>query len=180
VATTRFLVKDFVFNVATLVQETPGASRTYDVLAPREALNVPELVGAVEGQAQVVRLEGAVQVGGTFAAQVEQPCARCLEPAWSTIAFVADDDFSITEREGTADEEKPEVGWELDDRHNLDLSPLLTEGVISALPLMPVCRADCTGIVAGESLKVESTDPRWRELEELRDSMFPDSPPSGS
>lgn len=175
-------MKDFVFNVATLVQEAPGASRTYDVLAPREALNVPELVGAVAGQAQVVRLEGAVQVGGTFAAQVEQPCARCLEPAGSTVAFVADDDFAIAdaEREDAVGEETPEVRWELDDRHNLDLSPLLTEGVISALPLMPVCRPDCTGLVAEESPESESMDPRWRELAELRNSMFPDSPSSGS
>ncbi len=171
-------MKDFVFNVAMLVHEPPGASRTYDVLAPPEALDVPELRGPVEGQVQLLRLQEAVHVSGMFEAPVEQPCARCLEPARSTVSFTADDDFAIPEGEVAADEETLEASWRLDDWHNLDLSPLLAEGVIAALPLMPVCRPDCRGLVAAEAPQVASIDPRWRELAELRDTMFPDSPSS--
>jgi uncharacterized protein len=171
-------MEDFVFNVATLVQEPPGSGRTYDVLAPPEALGVAELIGPVAGHAQFVRLQEAVHVSGTLAAPVEQPCARCLEPARSTVSFAVDDDFAITEGEDAAGAEALESSWQLDDRHNLDLSPLLAEGVIAALPLMPVCHPDCRGLGAENAPEGAAIDPRWRELAELRDTMFPDAPSS--
>lgn len=169
-------MNDFVFNVAAFVREPPGTSRRHDVLAPPEALVVPEVVGPVEGQVQLVRLRDAIHASGKFEASVEQPCARCLEPAHKTLTFEADGEFVIDPGERATEETGLEPVWPLDARHNLDLSPLLAEGVIAALPLMPVCRPACPGLEAVEKPAEAAIDPRWSQLAKLRATMFPDMP----
>ncbi|MCY3913027.1 MAG: DUF177 domain-containing protein [Chloroflexi bacterium] len=169
-------MNDFVFNVAAFVREPPGTSRRYDVLAPPEALNVAELATPVAGQVRLVRLSGAIHASGEFEASIEQPCARCLEPARQTLRFEADGEFLI-DPDGTATEEASlEAVWPLDDQHNLDLTPFLAEGLISALPLMPVCRPECPGLESSEAPAEAAIDPRWSRLAELRATMFPDMP----
>lgn len=169
-------MNDFVFNVAAFVREPPGTSRKHVVLAPPEALDLPELVGPVVGQVHLVRLREAIHATGDFEAPIEQPCARCLEPARQTVRFEADGEFLIDPSEATAEEAGLEAVWPLDDRHNLDLTPLLAEGVIAALPLMPVCRSACPGLETAEGPPEAAIDPRWSRLAELRATMFPDLP----
>ncbi len=169
-------MKDFIFNVATFVREPPGTSRSHDVLAPPEALDVRELVGPVEGRVRLVRLSDAIHASGDFEAAVEQPCARCLDPARATLRFQADGEFVIAQGEVATEETGMEPIWPLDDRHNLDLTPLLAEGVIAALPLMPVCQPACPGLDAADGPAEAAIDPRWSRLAEIRATMFPDMP----
>ena len=168
-------MNDFVFNVAAFVREPPGTSRRHDVLAPPEALNVAEVVGPVAGRVRLVRLSDVIHATGEFEASVEQPCARCLEPAHQTLRFEADGEFLIDPSEAATEEAGLEPVWPLDDRHNLDLTPFLAEGVIAALPLMPVCRPECPGLEGSEQPAEAVIDPRWSRLAELRATMFPDT-----
>lgn len=170
------IVNDFVFNVAAFVREPPGTSRSYDVLAPPEALNVAELATSVAGRVRLVRLSGAIHASGEFEASVEQPCARCLEPARQTLRFEADGEFLIDPDGAATEESGLEAVWPLDDQHNLDLTPFLAEGLIAALPLMPVCRPECPGLERSEEPAEAAIDPRWSRLAELRATMFPDMP----
>ena len=169
-------MKDYVFNVATFVREPPGTSRSHDVLAPSEALDVGELVGPVAGSVRLVRLRDAIHASGDFAATVEQPCARCLDPAHATLQFEADGEFLIASGELATEDPGLEPLWTLDDRHNLDLTPLLAEGVIAALPLMPVCQPSCPGLDAVGGPAEAAVDPRWSRLAEIRATMFPEMP----
>ena len=169
---------EFIFNVAVLVREVPGASRSCDVRADPEHLDVPELAGPVTGQALLLRLPDGVHVTGEFSAPVCQACARCLDPADAVVTFAANDEFGFGDRPSLDPVDGSD--WLLDERHNLDLAPLLAEGVIAALPLMPVCRSACRGLAPANKVQVEGFDPRLRRLAELRDRMFSNSPRSRS
>jgi uncharacterized protein len=175
---------DCVFNVAHLLKAGSGASRHFDVAVPAHVIDVPELTGPVVGTARVVRLIDSLHVSGAFTAEMEQPCARCLEPACFGVRFEADDEFVPVVDPHSGHPTPLDDRWRLDERHNLDLAPLLAEGVIAALPLMRLCRPDCDGIhgtAEREALKpADTVDPRLEPLRRLREAMFPTPPDSES
>jgi uncharacterized protein len=175
---------DYLFNVAHLVKAGSGASRDFDVVVPASVIDVPELTGPVVGIARVVRLIDSLHVSGVFTAEVEQPCSRCLEPARFGVRFEADDEFVPVVDPHSGHPTALDDRWRLDERHQLDLAPLLAEGVIAALPLMPLCRPDCDGIYARsgrESARRDDTvDPRLEPLRRMREAMFPTPPDSES
>jgi uncharacterized protein len=62
----------------------------------------------------------------------------------------------------------------------VDLRPVVTEVLVCALPLAPLCRDDCQGLCAecGANRNLvdcghdgRSADPRWSALEALRDQL---------
>ena len=170
------IVNDFVFNVAAFVREPPGTSRRMtSVRRPRRSTS-PNWPPRWRGRVRLVRLSGAIHASGDFEASVEQPCARCLEPARQTLRFEADGEFLIDPAGAVTEESGLEAVWPLDDQHNLDLTPFLAEGLIAALPLMPVCRPECPGLASSEKPAEAAIDPRWSRLAELRATMFPDMP----
>ena len=103
------------------------------------------------------------------ARDVSSPLARPYASRLTANSLI-DPSAAATEEAGL------EAVWPLDERHNLDLTPLLAEGVIAALPLMPVCRSACPGLEAAKGPAEAAIDPRWSRLAELRATMFPDVP----
>lgn len=170
---------DFVFNLAGLIRSPSGSERIFGVEAPPVVLDILELMDPVIGKVRLIRLPDAVHVAGEFATRVEQPCARCLEPALESLAFSVDEQYVaaldlLTGEPMPSSDDRPR----LDDHHNLDLSVLLAEGVISALSLMPLCQPDCPGmsddsLTGEEGANSDFPDPRLEPLIRLRGQMFP-------
>ncbi|MGB8020648.1 MAG: YceD family protein [Candidatus Nanopelagicales bacterium] len=115
-----------------------------------------------------IRLESVVEgvlVSGTVSVTVHAECARCLEPVeWDqTVAF--SELFVYEPRPG--EEEFPVLEGDL-----LDLEPVVRDAVVLALPLAPLCSADCPGLcvqcgarLAGDPGHVHDVmDPRWAGL----------------
>ncbi|MBM4437324.1 MAG: DUF177 domain-containing protein [Actinobacteria bacterium] len=174
---------DYIFNVARLLREPSGASRSFEVEAPREALDVDELVGAVRGQVRLLRLADSILATGQFLTPVETPCARCLDPVRLNLPFEISDAYVPLLDPLTGAPAPPDAeAYRLDDRHNLDLSLVLGEAVVAALPFVVLCRPDCPGLpgVAPAASRAEpaSVDPRWAALHELRQRMASDRSPS--
>ena len=107
-----------------------------------------------------------------FAATLEGPCMRCLEPAAST--------FEIDAREISQPGEHVE---ELDSPYVdndgiLDLAGWARDALALALPAAILCRPDCAGLcqVCGADLNQAGADhhhepepdPRWAKLSEIR------------
>ena len=92
----------------------------------------------------VLRLESVVEgvlVSGTASVTVTGECARCLDPVdW-------DETVPLTElylhEPGPEEEELPVLDGDF-----LDLEPVVRDAVVLALPLAPLCRADCPGLCA--------------------------------
>ena len=175
-------MSDYIFNVVQLLQARSGASCEHRVVAPSEALGVDEVAGPVRGPVRLTRLETSILATGAFEAPVTQACARCLEPATSTVAFDLEEEYvprldPMTGLPPSPDDERSR----LDDRHNVDLSAALAETVVASLPVKPLCASGCAGIADARRSPVsdsDATDPRWEPLRRMREAMFPDSSPS--
>ena len=169
---------DFVFNVSRLLAQVAGSYRAEGVEAPRQVLDVPELVGPVCGEVRLTRLEDAVLVSGCMCAVVRVPCARCDEDLDTEVQYEINDEFVPVIDQ--ARDLSAQVGdrWMLDPEHNLDLRDVLAEGVISSIPIRVVCGEGCEFVQADAHRGDSRSDPRLVELKRLRDEMFPEDRPS--
>jgi uncharacterized protein len=108
-----------------------------------------------------------------FTGRLHGPCQRCLADA------VVERTISVQEYHATtpADDEL-RTPYVVDDR--LDLSAWARDSLALALPDQILCREDCAGLcpVCGGDLNVdphehpvETADPRWAALAELKDRL---------
>ena len=116
------------------------------------------------------------QVSGTVAAPYRAECRRCLEPVDGEASARV---LEIFERRPTEGETY------LLDGEVVDLTEMVRDALVLALPLAPLCRADCAGpapelyptAVDGDAPGDEEMeppgdepvgDPRWAALRDLR------------
>ena len=132
-----------------------------------------------------VELHGQeIHIFGHFSTSVEQPCARCLEPVVQEIGRDFDLSYQPVSTMARVEEialrtQDTEVGFYRGD--GLFLSDVLAERVILALPLKPICKADCRGLCphCGVNLNEEtcqcveeSVDPRLKPLARLKEEWW--------
>lgn len=161
------------------LRRRPGTQREVQVAAPMPGLaittaRVPDAADVVvEGTLEAI--EGAVTLTGTVTAPWIGECRRCLEPVEGTIEVVLSEVFEPHPVDG---ETYPIVGDEV------DLAPVIRDGVLLHLPLAPLCRPDCPGpapesfptIVEGDDAErsdgdgadAPARDPRWAGLDQLK------------
>ncbi len=132
--------------------------------------------------------EGCI-IRGTLSAKVEMSCDRCSDSAIYEISAKFEEFEELPDATYTDDEGNEflvnEEGYEntsliyLDKYSNahLDIASLLWEEFSLALPIKPVCKADCKGYcaVCGTNKNLnscdcdkESTDPRFDKLKNLK------------
>jgi uncharacterized protein len=111
---------------------------------------------------------------GRVSGRAALTCARCLKPL--------EDEVSLEVRElyfVPGHRQDPEEGYELKGME-ADLEPMLRDAVTLALPLNPLCRADCKGLCAGCGADLNTArctcrnddmDPRWAPLAALRERL---------
>jgi uncharacterized protein len=113
-----------------------------------------------------------VYVSGRVSGALAGECGRCLRVIDDTIEVTIAELYAY--RNSTTDEtaEEDEVGRLRDDL--IDLEPVVRDAVVLALPVNPVCRADCPGLcpdcgVAWDELPAghshEQLDSRWAALQ---------------
>lgn len=136
-----------------------------------------ELLEEHEGRGKKIE---DIRMVGKFATRLEVNCARCLEPIAKDVSRDFDliyrpegvdagrDEISITQAEA-------DIGYYTGD--GLQLEDFLREQVLLAVPLKMVCREDCKGLCphCGKNLnaescscKVETYDPRWDALKNIK------------
>lgn len=159
----------------------PGTQRSVrlEVPAPEDLGTV--LIGVPAGSLLDLRLrlesvlEGVLVTGETVVPLAGE-CGRCLDPVVSNLEVDWQELYAYPESDATEDEAR------LDGDH-LDLEPALRDAVVLALPLTPLCRADCPGLCAqcGARLADEDcghreapVDSRWAALAGLTDDRAAD------
>jgi uncharacterized protein len=150
--------------------------------------------GGDRGREEVFRLEGRMSC------RIELDCVRCLEPfpmelaeeldllylpqsanaapAASEGSVAEDSADSLSELSGRGlEREELAVSFYRDER--IDLSQMIVEQVVLALPMKPLCKPDCRGLcalcganrnLASCDCSPEDTDPRWAPLKTLQKS----------
>jgi len=176
--------QNLTFNVAQLLRESVGATRSATVVADVYRL-VPELAesgvpGVVEqpelsGRVRLMLMGDGILAQGDLSAELTLPCSRCLESVVVPIDVELEEVFTPTIDVITGQAIKPEEDdralW-IDEHHILDLSEVLRQDVLVAVPIHPVCREDCRGLCStcGQNLNEGSCncapepDPRWASL----------------
>jgi uncharacterized protein len=171
---------DLQFNVAGLLKGPVGGARVFELRAPvSEVDRLDEsfdAIGPFEGVARLLRTTDTILTRLKGATRVRLECGRCLESFEAEIAIEAEEEFRpsldiITGRpvKDTGDD----AALVIDDHHILDLSELVRQAILLALPLTPLCREDCAGLcpVCGANRNQEPCDceadvidARWSSL----------------
>jgi uncharacterized protein len=148
--------------------------------APLRATGRAELIRENRGAHEFI---DDIRLVGSFSTEVENPCARCLEPVHNALA----EQFDLLYRPLGVDarsevvsisQAETEIGYYQGE--GLLLEDVLKEQLLLALPVKQVCRAECKGLCphCGKDLNTESCDcaasmpdPRWSALEDIRKKL---------
>jgi Predicted metal-binding, possibly nucleic acid-binding protein len=132
-------------NVAQLLKEPVGSSRSYDI----DDVLAEQVVGSVEGKIMLIRSSQGILVRGELTVKVELMCSRCLNPFFCPISFnIEEEFFSTVDVSSGLPLSLPEEanGFTIDGNHMLNLSKLIRQYVLLNLPMKPLCRPDCAGM----------------------------------
>lgn len=122
-----------------------------------------EFVGPVSLSYRVTeQMGGDVRVTGSLQGTLRLPCRRCLRPTDERISAEFDALFRAEGGESTPEQpvQPLPVGGMI-----LDLTAMLREELLLAVPDWPLCRADCRGLCprCGVDRNQESCDCAWEE-----------------
>jgi uncharacterized protein len=120
-----------------------------------------------------------IHVSGHVSTRMEAACDRCLELA----SFPIDADFDLSYRPAASMPQRPEAVVPAEDAEigyyegdGLELTDILREQILLALPMQRTCRPDCKGIcpTCGQNRNLAEcachpapADDRWARLKDL-------------
>ena len=131
------------------IAKTRGAQGSY---AFRENVELDEDVvidGPVEGRLTARNTEELLIVDGEWRARMRLPCSRCLEEIVVPLSAPIQEEFGLPGRQypgGAGPIEQDEPAEAAFAEGVLDLTELLRQQVLLALPVSPVCRPTCKGL----------------------------------
>ena len=150
------------WNVAGLLADGVGATRTYDV--HDVSIELPEgleLAEPIVGQVRLSRTNRGILVGAQLATSLAGECARCLRPLTSPIDFELEEEYlpsiDLTSGRPLDTAAEPEA-LRLTDHHELDLEPSVRDAISLAEPIAPLDRPDCPGLCVVCGLPLDEGD----------------------
>ena len=172
------------WNVAQLLKEPIGATRTYAVLATvlQDEADVRQ-AAPLAGQISMLRTSQGILVEGALDGAVIVECSRCLRPVTLPVSIEMEEEFkpTVDVLRGTympVDEE--DEALLINEHHILDIAEVLRQAVLLEAPMQVLCRPDCAGFcqTCGQDLNEGTcdcppadSDPRWDELSALLEDI---------
>lgn len=171
------------YNVAQLLKEQSGHTRHYTLHEDIHPID-PEIVplSTLDGNVQLIRTADGIFALGHLHTSLELSCARCLTPFAMPLQFSLEEEFrpTIDIHTGatlplTADDEP---ATRIDAHHEIDLTEVVRQIILLAIPPSPICRSKCAGLCpsCGKNwndgpcqCKRDEIDPRLEKLKELLD-----------
>lgn len=171
----------FVFNVAGLLADDVGASRTFPIADARVELpDDLELAAPIEGEVRLSRENRGILASARLTTALAGECARCLRPLSTPIDIAIDEEYlpaiDLVTGRPVSSEAEPEA-LRLTDHHELDLGPSVRDAISLAEPIAPLHDPDCPGlcVVCGLPLDEgihdhpdEEVDPRLAALRDYQ------------
>lgn len=171
------------YNVAQLLKEQSGGVRDYQLHEDISQLDSEiKPLTALDGHIQLVRTSDGILVLGQLHTTVELACSRCLELFSLPVQFTVEEEFHPTVDIQTGANlpvlAEEEAATQIDEHHILDLSEVVRQDLLLAIPQNPICRSQCAGLCphCGRNwndgpcdCKDEDFDPRLQVLKELLD-----------
>ncbi|MDI3340999.1 MAG: DUF177 domain-containing protein [Sphaerobacter sp.] len=165
------LMNDTVVNVAQLLKQPVGATRTFDLQVARVPLDDELSAREVRATIRLTRIETGILAHGEVTGVVSLVCVRCLTEFDQPFRANFDGEFrpSVDVRSGEAlpiPEDDDEL-FIIDHNHELDVEPLLRQVILLALPMRPVCGDQCAGFQPTFPADDEEGDERLAVLRTL-------------
>jgi len=166
-------------NVSQQLKGAIGSVRYYDV---NEIIVIDGVEYLVQGTVKLLRTDNGILVKGTLNTQSDLTCSRCLEQFDNPLTLEIEEEYfpTIDIVSGSALPQPDDPGAFTIDEHNiLDLTEAIRQYTLLAIPMKPLCKADCAGLcpTCGLNLnrkKCDCTpipaDSRWDKLRELASS----------
>jgi uncharacterized protein len=156
--------ESFLWNVAGLLGEPPGAERTVLVDSATIDLGADlRLAEPIASRVRLLRTNRGILADAELHTALALECSRCLREVTVPVDVRLQEEYlpSIDLATGHAmpAAEEPEA-LRLTDHHELDLETSVREAIQLAEPIAPLCRTDCPGlcIVCGNRLDEGSHD----------------------
>lgn len=124
-----------------------------------------------------------ILVRGDMVGNVVIECARCAEPFSAPVHAEIDEEFLPADSPEVAEEEASpwsDLNVYTDEDREIDLTEVLRQNAIAALPIQALCREDCRGLcpICGENrnsvdcnCKTTDIDPRLQPLIDLQQRL---------
>ena len=147
------------FNVAQLLKAAPGASREYELDEDITGIDQDlEVSAPLVGKVRFLRLGEGILVTSQLRTRVRVPCRRCLAEVEVPVELHLEEQFrpsiDIISGRPIPLEDGQDDAARTDERHMLDLTEVVRQNLVLALPVSPLCKADCRGLcpVCGSNL----------------------------
>jgi uncharacterized protein len=169
------------YNVSQLLKSQTGTIRHYKI--HEDVANLDPAItplSTLDGEITMIRTADGILVTGDLHTSVELSCSRCLDVFARPVRFSVEEEFHPSSDILTGakipltDEDEPET--RIDVHHILDLSEVIRQNLVLALPMHPICRSKCKGLCpnCGQNWNqapcectAEEIDPRLAILKEL-------------
>ena len=172
------MAKPLIVNAVELLRR-PGTTKDIDVavaVVDFEFADARMVDTPVDISVHLESLSTGIHVAGTAQATWAGVCRRCLAPLVERMSVDLDEMY----QKGSHDPDAYEI-----ENDQINLLPMVREGLLLAVPLSPLCREDCPGFCPHCGADLSETDcecepvasdPRWSALENLK-GVFPDDAP---
>lgn len=154
-ATERFPLR---INVGFFQNQPIGSYRDIHFEFPEIELPPDLQLNQFSGVVHISRTPQGLLFEGKFAASTQLECVRCLESFDQSLETEFSEVFAYKDRNFT------ESGLYVPEDGNIDLSPMIREYFMVAIPIKPLCKLDCQGLctVCGENLNLSTCEHQAR------------------
>jgi uncharacterized protein len=135
-------------NVGFIVHQTVGYYRDFPFEIPSIRLPPDLLLNDFTGNVRVTRTAQGLLVQAKLQAMIAAECVRCLAECQQLLEVDFSDLYAFTQASVT------ETGLLLPENGKIDLSPVVRDEMLLAIPISPLCRPTCKGLcpICGENL----------------------------
>lgn len=179
----QITVPELQFNVAQLLKEATGATRSFEINAENFQLpnNGVEFVTPLTGYVQFLRTGADILVTGTLESTIQKDCGRCLNPFTAPVKIELEEIFFptidiLTGNMLPASDDADEAN-RIDEQHTLNLYEVVRQALLLESDGVLYCKPDCKGLcphcgcdrnVEPCTCQDEVIDMRWAGLLELQ------------
>lgn len=173
---------DLVLKVSSLLLEDMGSYRTVKIELASFQLDEQLIARNVISTIRLTRLDTGILAQGSATGSVEMECVRCLNLYEQPFKIRFTEQFRQTtdildsrrstpaQDDDEMDEGELELAFEINDAHELDLTELLRQWIVLALPMTPTCGPDCPGPQEIDNGDDVAVDDRFAALQQLLDN----------
>ena len=132
-------------NVAQLLKEPVGSSRSYDI----NGIIKEQVEASVEGKIVLIHSGRGILIQGELAAEMKLTCSRCLDNFLCPVSFTVEEEVLPVDdvsRDLVISLTEKAAGFTIDINGILDLGELIRQYTLLNLPMKPLCRPECAGI----------------------------------